>query len=221
MTAAIGLLGGTFDPVHFAHLRLAVEALDRLPLESIRWIPSGQPGHREAPAARVEDRLAMLRLAIGDEPRFRLDETDARSPLPTFSVETLTRLRAELGGDVPLVLIVGADQLLALDTWRDWRSLFDLAHVAVAQRPRFKVRARSLGDELALEYAQRSSQPAALAAAPHGRIATFNMTPLDISSSAIRDSIAAGRTPRYLLPDAVLDYIGSHRLYSTKEIGAR
>ena len=163
----------------------------------------------------------MLRLAIGEEPRYRLDETDARSPLPTFTVSTLMRLRAELGGDVPLVLIIGADQLLALDTWRDWRSLFDLTHIAVAQRPRFKVRARSLGDELALEYAQRSSQPVALADAPHGRIATFSMTPLDISASAIRDSIAAGRTPRHLLPDAVLDYIASHRLYSTKEIGPR
>lgn len=221
MTAAIGLLGGTFDPVHFAHLRLAVEALDRLPLESIRWIPSGQPGHRAAPEGSVEHRLAMLRLAIGDEPRFRLDETDARSPLPTFTVNTLTRLRAELGGDVPLVLIIGADQLFALDTWRDWRNLFDLTHIAVAQRPRFKVRVRSLGDELALAYAQRSSQAASLADAPHGRIVTFNMTPLDISASVIRDSIAAGHTPRHLLPDAVLDYIASHRLYSTKETGAR
>jgi nicotinate-nucleotide adenylyltransferase len=219
MTAAIGLLGGTFDPVHFAHLRLAMEALERLPLASIRWIPSGQPGHRDAPAAGVDDRLAMLRLAIGDEPRFSIDATDARSPDPTFTVNTLARLRSELGGEVPLVLIIGADQLLALDTWRDWKSLFGLAHIAVAQRPRFRVRERSLDDELALEYAQRSSQPAALADAPHGRIATFSMTPLDISASAIRDSIASGHSPRYLLPDAVLDYIGSHRLYSTKELG--
>ena len=118
MNAAIGLLGGTFDPVHFAHLRLALEALEQLPLGSIRWIPSGQPGHRGAPAAGVEHRLAMLRLAIQGEPRFALDPADAQSAAPTFTVNTLARLRAELGAAVPLVLIIGADQLLALDTWR-------------------------------------------------------------------------------------------------------
>ncbi|MDE2118524.1 MAG: nicotinate-nicotinamide nucleotide adenylyltransferase, partial [Betaproteobacteria bacterium] len=120
MTVAIGLLGGTFDPVHFAHLRLAVEAAEQLHLDSVRWIPSGQPGHRGAPAAGVEHRLAMLRLAISDEPRFTLDEADARSAAPTFTVESLARLRTELGAKVPLVLIIGTDQLLALDTWREW-----------------------------------------------------------------------------------------------------
>ncbi len=95
MNAPVGLLGGTFDPVHFAHLRLALEALERLPLDSIRWIHSGQPGHRGAPSAGVEHRLAMLRLAIGGEPRFSLDAADALSAAPTFTVNTLARLRAE------------------------------------------------------------------------------------------------------------------------------
>ena len=214
----IGLLGGTFDPVHFAHLRLAEEALDRLALGSVRWIPSGQPGHRGAPAAGVEHRLAMLRLAIAGEPRFTLDDVDARSTAPTFTVNTLTRLRAALGSETPLVLIIGADQLLALDTWREWKRLFGLAHIAVAQRPRFELQSGSLTGELALEYARRASGPAELAEltrAPAGRIVAFGMTPLDISASAIRADIAAARSPRYLLPDAVLDYIGSHRLYST------
>lgn len=218
MTAAIGLLGGTFDPVHFAHLRLAVEAAERLALASVRWIPSGQPGHRGAPVAGVEHRLAMLRLAIAGEPRFALDEADARSPVPTFTVNTLARLRAELGAGVPLVLIIGADQLLTLDTWREWRRLFELAHIGVAARPRIEIRPGALAAELAAEYARRSIAPAAFAEltrAPAGGIATFRMTPLDISASAIRADIAAGRPPRYLLPDAVLDYIGSHRLYRT------
>lgn len=215
MTAAIGLLGGTFDPVHFAHLRLAEEALERLPLASVRWIPSGQPGHRGAPAAGVEHRLAMLRLAIADEPRFALDDVDARSATPTFTTNTLARLRAELGAGVPLVLIIGADQLLALDTWRQWKRLFELAHIAVAERPRFEIRTGALAGELAAEHARRSVTPAEFASAPGGGIATFRTTPLDISASAIRGDIAAGRSPRYLLPDAVLDYIGSHRLYCT------
>ncbi len=215
MTAAIGPLGGTFDPAHFAHLRLAEEALDRLPLGSVRWIPSGQPGHRGAPVADVEHRLAMLSLAIAAEPRFTLDDADARSTTPTFTVNTLTRLRAALGSETPLVLIIGADQLLALDTWREWKRLFGLAHIAVAERPRFEVQPGAHTGDLAREYARRSAAPADLATAPAGRIAAFGMTPLDISASAIRANIAAGRSPRYLLPDAVLDYIGSHRLYST------
>ncbi len=214
MNAAIGLLGGTFDPVHFAHLRLALEALEQLPLGSIRWIPSGQPGHRGAPAAGVEHRLAMLRLAIQGEPRFALDPADAQSAAPTFTVNTLARLRAELGAAVPLVLIIGADQLLALDTWREWTRLFELAHIAVAERPRFELRPGALAGELAAEHARRSAAAPALAAAAAGAITTFAMTPLDISASAIRAAVAAGRSPRYLLPDAVLDYIASHRLYT-------
>lgn len=217
MTAAIGLLGGTFDPVHYAHLRLAAEALECLPLASIRWIPSGQPGHRDAPAAGVEHRLAMLRLAIAGEPRFSVDDTDARSPAPTYTFHTLERLRATLGTDMPLVLIIGADQLVALDTWREWRRLFDLTHIAVAQRPRFEFSTDALEGELSLEYSRRLTTPARLGHSPCGSIAVFEMTALDISSSAIRAAIAERRTPRYLLPDAVLDYIGSHRLYSTEE----
>jgi len=220
MTAAIGLLGGTFDPVHFAHLRLAEEALERLALASVRWIPSGQPGHRGAPVAAVGHRLAMVELAIADEPRFMLDAADAFSPVPTFTVNTLTRLRAALGAEVPLVLIVGADQLLALDSWREWRRLFDLAHVAVARRPRFELQSDALTGDLALEYSRRAGTPADIATAPAGRIAAFGMTPLDISASAIRTDIAAGRSPRYLLPDVVLDYIAAQQLYS-KETSSR
>ena len=220
MTAAIGLLGGTFDPVHFAHLRLAVEALEQLPLASVRWIPSGQPGHRGAPAAAAAHRLAMLRLAIADEPRFALDDRDARSAAPTFTANTLARLRAELGAGVPLVLIIGADQLLALDTWREWRRLFELAHIAVAERPRFEIRPGALAGELAAEYSRRSVTPAEFTTAPAGGIATFRMTPLDISASAIRAGVAAGRSPRYLLPGTVLDYIASQQLYA-KETGPR
>jgi nicotinate-nucleotide adenylyltransferase len=216
----IGLLGGTFDPVHFAHLRLAVEALEALSLVSVRWIPSGQPGHRGAPVAGVEHRLAMLRLALAGEPRFALDDADARSAVPTFTVNTLARLRAELGAGVPLVLIIGADQLLVLDTWREWKRLFELAHIAVAERPRFEVRPGALTKGLALEYSRRLVAPAEFATAPAGRIASFRMTPLDISASAIRAGVAAGRTPRYLLPDAVLDYIVSHQIYS-EETGPR
>ena len=212
--AAIGLLGGTFDPVHYAHLRLALEALERLPLASVRWIPSGQPGHRGAPAADVAHRLAMLELAIAGEARFALDAADARASAPTFTVNSLARLRAELGTQVPLVLIIGADQLRALDTWREWKRLFELAHIAVAERPRFALAPGALAGELGAECARRAAPASALADSAAGTMVSFAMTPLDISASAIRAAVASGNSPRYLLPDAVLDYIGSHRLYS-------
>jgi len=214
----LGLLGGTFDPVHFAHLRLAAEALDRLALDSVRWIPSGQPGHRGAPCAGVEHRLAMLRLAIANEPRFTLDEADALETAPTFTVNTLARLRAALGSQIPLVLIIGADQLLALDTWWEWKRLFSLAHIAVAQRPHFEFRSGALTRELELEVERRAGAAADLATTPASTVVTFGMTQLDISGSAIRAEIAAGRRPGHLLPDAVLDYIAAQHLYAKEAV---
>lgn len=210
---ALGLLGGTFDPVHIAHLRLALEAIETLGLERVRWIPSGTPGHRGAPGAHADQRLSMLRLALAGEPRFSLDEADARSDQPTYTINSLARLRRELGTALPLVLIVGADHLLGLHTWRDWRSLFGQAHIAVAQRPGHAIARGALHADVAAEYDRRLAPPAALAAAPGGAISVFPMTPLDISASAIREALAAGRSARYLLPDPVLDYIEAKRLY--------
>lgn len=213
----LGLLGGTFDPVHFAHLRLAEEALDYLNIPRIRWIPSGQPGHRGAPIADAADRLAMLRLAMAGHSRFTLDEADAFSPNPVYTVNTLSRLRAELGNHVPLVLIIGADQLQALDTWHDWKRLFELAHMAVAERPGYPALHGELPQAVKTEFERRTCDSAALFSGAAGRVTRFPMTALDISASAIREAIAAGTSIRYLLPDAVLDYIGSHGLYLRKK----
>jgi nicotinate-nucleotide adenylyltransferase len=209
----LGLLGGTFDPVHFAHLRLAEEALEHLPLARIRWIPSGLPGHRGTPQAGAAERVAMLKLAIAGHPRFNLDEADAWARQPVYTVHTLERLRAELGGELPLVLIIGADQFQALDTWHDWKRLFELAHIAVAERPGYPAAGKALPREVAAEYAHRHASASTVAARAAGCIARFPMTALDISASACREAIAAGRSARYLLPDAVLDYIASHGLY--------
>ena len=209
----IGLLGGTFDPVHNAHLRLAETALAALGLASIRWIPSGVPGHREAPRSSVADRLAMLRLALGGEPRYSLDESELNSGKPTFTVNTLSRLRSELGPSVPLVFLIGADQLLALDRWKEWTKLFELAHFGVARRPGYPVEASSMPAPLAEQFTRRRADPSRLSEAPSGLIAPFDMAALDISASAIREAIAAGREPRGEIPGAVLDYILSKKLY--------
>ena len=144
----LGIMGGTFDPVHFGHLRLAAEALETLDLDAVRWVPSGQPGHRDAPTTIALHRLEMVRLAIAGEPRFTLDAAETRTSQPTFTINTLKRLRAELGTDRPLVVILGMDSFLSLPTWRSWTELFDLAHFAVGERPGFELSSQTMVSEI-------------------------------------------------------------------------
>ena len=131
----IGILGGTFDPVHLGHVALAEAALAQLPLAEVLWLPSGNPGHRGAPVAGARDRLAMLRLTTEGNSRYRIDASELERSEPTYTVHTLTRLRAQLGDAQPLALLLGSDSFLSLPTWLRWRELFDLAHIAVASRP--------------------------------------------------------------------------------------
>ena len=210
----IGILGGTFDPVHLGHVALAEAALAQLPLAEVLWMPSGSPGHRASPVASAHDRLAMLRLATEGHPCFRIDAAELESSEPTYTVHTLTRLRAQLGKAQPLVLLLGADSFLSLPTWLRWRELFDLAHIAHVSRPGHLASDGGPAPELSAEIARRAARPEQLAASAAGRIATFNMPPMAVSSSAIRASLAAGEDARDLLPAAVLAYIRSQRLYS-------
>jgi nicotinate-nucleotide adenylyltransferase len=209
----LGLMGGTFDPVHYAHLRLAEEAAEHLGLARVRWIPSGNPGHRAAPRTAGHHRLEMVRLAIRDNPRFELDDAEAAGAAPGFTIDTLRRVRAKSGADAPLVFIIGADQLHAFHTWRAWRELLELAHFAVGERPGFAVTREALPPEVGAEYAARTGSPAALAGSPAGRIVAFPMTQLGISASEVRRRLASGASARYLLPPEVLAYIRAHGLY--------
>lgn len=211
--APLGLMGGTFDPVHHAHLRLALDAAEALQLPQVRWIPSGAPGHRDAPAAPAADRLAMLQLALADEPRFDLDAAELDCDAPTYTIHTLQRLRDELGPTRPLVMIVGMDSFISLATWREWQGLFELAHFAVAARPGYELQPDALPQALAREYRARHALPAEIAVRPHGCIVHFPSTLLDISASDIRARIAHGASPRYLIPETVLRYIESKALY--------
>jgi nicotinate-nucleotide adenylyltransferase len=156
----------------------------------------------------------MVRLAVRDNPRFAVDDAEALGAAPRFTIDTLRRLRAELGAAAPLVLIIGADQLQRLDTWRAWRELLEAAHFAVAERPGYALAAGALPPPVASEWQRRGAAPAALAGAPGGRMATFATTTLAISASDIRRRLAAGASARYLLPAEVLAYIRTHRLYS-------
>ena len=209
----IGILGGTFDPVHRGHLALAEAALAALPLGEVLWLPSGSPGHRAPPVAGARDRLAMLRLATAGEARYRIDASELEREEPTYTVHTLTRMRAQLGDAQPLVLLLGSDSFLSLPTWLRWRELFELAHIAVASRPGYLPSDGGPQPDLAEEIARRSARPEQLAARAAGRVAYFPMPPTDISASAVRAGLAAGRDLGNLLPAAVLAYIRTHHLY--------
>ena len=181
-----------------------------LGLSYVRWVPTGKPGHRGDAVAGQTDRLAMLRLALANHAGFVLDDGEFRIDGPTYTVNTLARIRRE-GSDGPLVLLIGADQFLALETWKDWTHLFNLAHIGVAERPGHVIDVARLAPALAKEWAARRSN--SLPARPAGAIVRFSMTALDISSTAIRGHITAGRSARYLLPDAVWEYMISNKLY--------
>ena len=211
-----GILGGTFDPVHLGHVALAEAALAGLPLAEVLWLPSGSPGHRAPPVASARDRLAMLRLATEGNPRYRIDASELERSEPTYTVHTLTRMRAQLGRAQPLVLLLGSDSFLSLPTWLRWHELFELAHIAVASRPGQIPSDGGPVPELSAEIARRSARPEQLAASAAGRVARFPMPPTDVSASAVRAGLAAGQDMRDLLPAAVLAYIQAQQLY-TKE----
>ena len=203
-------MGGTFDPIHYGHLRLAEDMADALNLDRVVFIPAGQPPHREAPRAAAPHRLEMVRRAIAGNPRFELDAREIERATPSYTVDTLAALRADFGSARPLWLLLGADAFLGLPTWHDWRQLFALANLAVAARPGTSLLdADAMPAMLKEEVAQRQQ-----AAGPAGGVRIRQTPPLDISATAIRDTLARRGSARYLLPDAVLDYIHEHQLYT-------
>lgn len=214
MSEPLGIFGGTFDPVHFGHLRLAEESIGHLGLGGVRWIPAGQPPHRGAPQVTAAQRLEMVRRSTAGNPRFSVDASEVEAAAPSYTIHTLERLRRELGSTQPLVLLVGADAFAGLASWHRWRDILALAHIAVSHRPGFPVEMASLPEALASEFnARRLSDVAGLKASASGAIVTFAMTQLAISATQIRKLLANDLSARYLLPDAVLDYIQTNSLY--------
>ena len=249
----VGLFGGTFDPLHIGHLRLAIEAREALGLAEVCFIPAGSPALRDVPRVPAVDRLAMVERALAAVPGFSVDASEvlesAATPGPSYTVETLERQRRLHGPKRPLVLLLGADAFARLDAWHRWRELFELAHIAVATRPGHELRdsaaafcvaspcvtgtplrgpstplyvpegrypsVRRKVTALDREFTARCGDAADLSVTPAGRIVPFAITALEISATAIRQRLALGLSARYLVPDAVLDYIDSHQIYRT------
>jgi nicotinate-nucleotide adenylyltransferase len=214
----IGLFGGTFDPVHFGHLRLATELAEAFRLEKVVFLPAGLPYHRGRSAhASAEQRLTMLKLATQRDARFDVDDRELRRDGNTYTYDTLAEIRKERGPHVPLVFLIGSDAFSKIETWNRWTELFDLAHFAVAIRA---------NDENWLSKGPGAFPTAAwpritlnmreLLGAPAGKIMTYSMTPIAISSSAIRTLAAEAASIRYLTPDSVVEYVRSHNLYTTR-----
>lgn len=220
LPAAVGILGGTFDPIHFAHLRLAEELADAIELSQVRFIPASIPPHRATPRVTAADRLEMTRLACADNPRFLVDDRECRRRGPSYTVDTLLELRTELGAARGICLLMGVDAFQSLITWSRWEQLFELAHIVVAHRPGFAMEPARLPDPLARQFERRiASATAHLHRAAAGSIWLQPITPLDISATAIRASIGELRSPRYLIPDSVLDYIHRNSLYKDLDAG--
>jgi len=212
-TEPLGLLGGTFDPIHFGHLRLAEECADSLRLGEIRLIPAAKPWQRSGLISAIEHRLEMVRLGVEGNPRLRLDARESERIGPSYTVDTLAGLRAELGETRPLVMIVGSDQFLNLPTWHRWQKLFEFAHIAVARRANESFDLGELPAALAAMVTNRLTNDRSALAEPSGRVFSIEMTPLKISSSQIRTLVRTRQSPRYLMPAAVYDYILQHGLY--------
>ncbi len=212
----IGLLGGTFDPVHFGHLRPALEVAGALALEQVRFIPCFLPVHRGRPGATPLQRLEMLRLALEGVPGFVADPRELERGGPSYMVDTLEGLRAEVGAE-PLALILGQDAFATLDRWHRWERLTELAHLVVTRRPGAALPGEGPVAELLRRRA--SDDPAPLHGAPAGRIWLQEVTQLDISATAIRREVARGGSCRFLTPEPVRDYIERHGLYRIETSG--
>ncbi len=210
MARRIGVLGGTFDPIHIGHLRGALEVAELLALDEVRLIPSARPPHRDTPQVSAEQRLQLVRLAAEGEPLLRVDDRELARTTPSWTIDTLESLRGELGVDDQLFLLLGWDAFCGLPSWHRWTELLQHCHLLVLQRPDADTEApEALRDLLA---ARSVNEPAALCG-PAGQIAFVWQTPLAVSATDIRRRLATGRSVRFLLPDAVLHYIDAHGLY--------
>jgi len=211
MSEPVGLFGGTFDPIHYGHLRTAYELWQSLRLAQVRFLPTGNPPHREPSLASTELRVQMVQAAIAGNEAFVLDDRETRREGLSYSVDTLLDLRRDFP-ERSLCLLLGMDAFLGMPHWHRWRDIFDLAHVVVAHRPGWKAPITGPLGEVMVDRGTGSVRE--LHAAPAGRVYVHAVTQLEIASTDLRQLILAGRDLRYLVPDAVRDLIATSGCYA-------
>lgn len=211
MTDAIGILGGTFDPIHFGHLRIALDVAEQLNLSSIRFVPSARPPHRNQPQASAEQRLSLLQLALETNQQFIADDREIHREGMSYTVDTLLSLRQKFP-ETPLYLLMGSDAFLHIQTWHQWQKILESAHIVVMQRPEEEL---VMTGQLASWYQQHLAVDTdnSLFA---GKIWPIAVTQLAISATDIRTQISQGQDPHYLLPDTVITRIYELGLYQNK-----
>ena len=209
----IAILGGTFDPIHFGHLRPALEIVEKLSLDELRFIPCAKPPHRWQPEASAEHRLKMVKKAIKAYPKFVLDDREyqrlEKDNEASFTVDTVCSIRKELGASKPIGLIVGTDAFQSFTTWRDWEDILDNVHLIVATRPAYDDKEKSQ------QWVQQrlESDPDKLQKNASGKVFFCDVTQLDISATFIRKQINESKSCTYLTPKKVRKYINKHGLY--------
>lgn len=211
MANAIGILGGTFDPIHYGHLRSALELLQQFDFDHIRLIPSARPPHRPQPQATPEQRVMMLHLAIKNSGQFIVDDRELKRDGASYTIDTLRSLKQEMP-DTALYLILGTDAFSDLSSWHQWQSLLDLSHIIVLHRA---AQPLSLSNNMTNWYQDHLAAPgdSILSVGVAGKIWPVTLTQLSISATAIRDDIAKGRSPAFLMPDPVVSLIEQLALY--------
>ncbi|CUI05314.1 nicotinate-nucleotide adenylyltransferase [Massilia sp. P8910] len=214
MTLCVALLGGSFDPVHNGHVALATLFATLLEPDQLRILPAGSPWQKSRLQAGDADRIAMLRLAFAGAARpVVLDLQEIERGTPTYTIDTLRGVRAELGPQASIVFLMGSDQLQQLDSWREWRALFELAHIGVAARPGFSMADAALPAAVAEELTLRRGSLAQLRNTPSGRAYLAETLDVDISATQIRAALQRGEKANSLISPVVLDYIQQHNLY--------
>ena len=210
----IGLLGGTFNPIHFGHLRMAQELAESLSLNEVKFIPSANPPHKPSPQVSAEHRAAIVQLAIADNPQFQFDGRELSRNGASFTIDTLESLRDEFGDSVSLILVMGSDAFTKFNTWHRWQEIIKLCHIALVQRP-VSSNKESLTKELETFLHNHYTEHAEdLHESSAGLVTMQAITPLEISSTAIRQALQLNHSARYLMPENVLDYIAAQQLYS-------
>lgn len=212
----IVLLGGSFDPVHHGHVALAGYFVKLLTPDKLRIIPAGNPWQKAGLQATPEQRIDMLRHAFDRQPvPVTIDRQEIERQTATYTIDTLRAIRAESGPETALAFLIGADQLLQLNTWKEWQRLFDYAHICVASRPGFAIDATRLPAAVAGEFARRAATPQQLRTTPHGLTYQATNLAVDISATEIRAALQHGYQSDSLIPSKVLDYIQQHHLYQS------